>query len=226
MRSAFRRGLLASSESLSEAALTRRFGATREAVRSALRRFTEDGVLERQRRNGTWFTAEPDKILGDRMFPVINGARTEVSTLVALDESIISSSAIMREILETDALEFVRFEQLLLLRGVPTALRILYTPVTYLSGRITDMYNATAPMTGGYESDFEVLFGTKVGRITSVIEAIAAPEEIRPLDVTAGDILLSRETIAYDRDSVPRMLAYTAYKASVSAVHVTNDFTD
>lgn len=226
MRSAFRRGLLSTAESLTEAALVIRFGATREAVRYSLRKFTDEGLLRRQPRSGTWFTAEPGKILGDRMFPLLRGARNDVSTLVALDESVVASSQIMRELLETDATQFVRYEQLLLLRGVPTAARTLYIPMPYLAGRMSELADDAIPLTGGYEPDFEALFGMKLGKIDSVIEAVAALENNPPLEVVVGDILLSRETLAYDRDGLPRMLAYTSYKATLTSIHVTGEFQD
>lgn len=57
LSSAIRRGRVGASDALDVADLMERFGATRNAVRSALAMLAEDGVLERAPRRGTHVTA-------------------------------------------------------------------------------------------------------------------------------------------------------------------------
>ncbi len=225
MRSAFRRGLLGSDQSLTETSLVTRFSATRESVRESLRQFTQQGLLRRQPRSGTWFTAEPGKVLGDRMFPLLRGMRSEISTIVSLEESVIAGSRIMQEIMQVGDVDFVRYEQLILHRGLPSAVRTSYVPVPYLSSRISDLFQPSAAgLEIGYELDFELIFGTSLGRVDNVIEAAVAPYPIRALGIEAGEALLNRETLSFDTQDVPRTLSFTSYKAAVTSIYVEGDF--
>jgi DNA-binding GntR family transcriptional regulator len=228
MRSAFRRGLLDDEQSLTETALVTRFGATRESVRHSLRQFTDDGLIRRQPRSGTWFTAEPGRVLGDRMFPLLRGTRSDVSTIVSLEETIIPGSRIMCEILEVGDVDFVRYDQLILAHGLPSAVRTSYVPEPYLAGRrISDLFD---PSRQGhdpqYESDFEMIFGVALGRVDSTIEAALGMRPIQALGTDVGDLLLNRETLSFDVEDVPRMLSFTSYKASVTSIQVSGDFRD
>lgn len=226
MRSAFRRGLLNDDQSLTETALVTRFGATRESVRHSLRQFTDEGLIRRQPRSGTWFTAEPGQVLGDRMFPLLRGARSEISTIVSLDETVIPGSRIISEILEVDDVDFVRYDQLILAHGLPSAVRTSYVPEPYLNGRrISDVFDpARNGLENGYETDFEMIFGVALGRVDSTIEAARGMRAIQPLGIDEGEILLNRETLSFDVDDIPRMLSFTSYKASVTSIQVSGDF--
>lgn len=227
LRSAFRRGLLNSSESVSESALVTRFGATRESVRRGLQEFVQEGLLRRQPRSGTWFTEEPGHILGDRMFPLLRGARNDKSTIVVLDESLIASSRFLREIMSTEEVQFVRYEQLILYQGLPSAVRTSYAPRSSITNeRISDLQDA--PYTGqgyGFESDFELIFDVPLGRVEDVIEAGVSLQPIPPLGVEAGDVLLNRETLAHDHRGVAKVLSFTSYKASIASITLSTDFT-
>lgn len=226
MRSAFRRGLLNDEQSLTETALVTRFGATRESVRHSLKQFMDEGLIRRQPRSGTWFTAEPGKVLGDRMFPLLRGTRSEISTIVSLDESVIPGSRIMCEILQVGDVDFVRYDQLILAHGLPSAVRTSYVPEPYLAGRrISDLFDPSRDGNeAGYETDFEMIFGIPLGRVDSTIEAARGMRSIQALGIEEGDILLNRETLSFDADDIPRMLSFTSYKASVTSIHVSGDF--
>jgi len=227
MRSAFRRGMFRDEHSLSETALVTRFGATRESVRHSLRQFTEDGIIRRQPRSGTWFTAEPGLVLGDRMFPLLRGTRSDISTIVTLDEDIVPGTRILSEILRVKDVDFIRYEQLVLAHGLPAAVRTSYVPEPYLGGRrISDLFEPTRQGAdeAAYESDFEVIFGMALGRVESTIEAARSMRTIQALGVEEGDVLLNRESLSFDVDDRPRILSFTSYRASVTSIQVSGDF--
>lgn len=204
VKASVRYGLYAQDDQLTEDVLIASLGASRTAVRAALRTLAEEGVVLRSPGHGTHVRQRPIRVaLRDT---VGTGGNDAQLTLTIVDQRVVPTTDLLRERLRiTD--DSVRMVENTYHEGETTVgVRTAYFPcsVTFTA------YDGPADMaTVAVE-----LFGSDLGWIESEVGSAACDEHTaRLLGVPTGAPVLVREQLVLDRSGRPLELVFDHYRA-------------
>jgi len=203
LRSEVRSGLAGRDAHFVEDYLVNALAASRTAVREALQMLAQEGLVSRERRNGTTVTR------GVTTFPLddILGRGGEPVTVERIDQRSVPSTPLLRARLETADEEVGVVEHLFSTADGPLGVRVAYYKLAYTQPESWQ----TCP---DLQEAFTAVFGKPLGRIDSVIEAgVAEPKTSRLLGIPENSPVLIREQLLVDVDGVPQEFTFAHYRA-------------
>ncbi len=209
LRASIRRGLLAPNNTLVEFQLVRSMGIGRNALREALQRLADEGLVVRRPGLGTLVAREMLRVSADEVLafdgPVADsGVRVSVTELavepVRLDQLLVETLGLVQG-------HMTMIELLICVDGEPICLLDTYVPAS------TDM----SRFTHGYASvsvSFERLLGVPLGRSSTTVEAVNADAHTAAtLGVKPGTALILREQVLIAADGSAAVLNIARYRA-------------
>lgn len=203
LRSEVRSGLAGRDAQFVEDYLVSALAASRTAVREALQMLAQEGLVSRERRNGTTVTR------GVAQFPLDDilesgGERVGVERL---DQRSVPSTPLLRGKLQTTDEELGVVEHLFSTPDGPIGVRVAYYKLAYSQ---PESWAECPDLRWAFAS----VFGSPLGRIDSVIEAGASePKTSRLLGIPEGSPVLVREQLLVDADGVPQEFTFAHYRA-------------
>lgn len=220
LRASIRRGVLSANEPVEEHSLIMSMMMSRNSIRSALQMLGNEGLILRRQRLGTSVVGSISELPLLEFLPISGW-----STSSTPPESLADGPLILEHLEQTEVLadrhvqgrlqlatdRVIMQEDLVIRGGEPIAILVGYYPV----GESTD-----GPDGKDYDARIDHLRSTAVSRIEATVEAINCDERTaRVLGVAVGAAILVRETLVYDADGVPKMLAYGHYRGDRVALH-------
>ncbi|WP_232715702.1 GntR family transcriptional regulator [Gordonia metallireducens] len=201
-----RAGHLPESAQLAEDALVSELGASRGAVRAALRSLAEDGLLVRRPRVGT--IVHPRHARLEISDTVDKSWQDPEISLQILDQRTVATTEFLRSCLATED-ESVRLLDILFRRhgeviGVRTA---------YFSAEVTFDFDAyTGPVTMGSLSSLH--FSAPIANVVTEVTAAAADARTsEQLGIAEGSPVLCRTQVFSDADGRPLQVSFDHYRA-------------
>ncbi|WP_211298885.1 GntR family transcriptional regulator [Kineococcus rhizosphaerae] len=203
LRSEVRSGLAGRDAQFVEDYLVQALAASRTAVREALQMLAQEGLVSRERRNGTTVTR------GVAQFPLddILESGGERVTVQRLDQRSVPSTPLLRARLATQDETLGVVEHLFSTVDGPIGVRVAYYKLAYTQpegwAECPDLRLA-----------FHSVFGRPLDRIDSVIEAgVSEPKTSRLLGIPEGSPVLIREQLLVDDEGVPQEFTFAHYRA-------------
>jgi len=201
-----RAGFTARDERLTEEHLMEQYGATRAAVREALRLLADDGTVDRHPGTGTVVVRRGIQVLvGDcaGVDPV-----RDTFDLLTVDQRWVPSTPLLRHRLRLDDPRLQLVENLFLHEGTPLGVRTAYFRI----GRNAAQYDGAARLADVCRG----FFGTELGDVgTEIGSARADQRTARLLGIDEGSPVLVREQTAYDLDANPIQVVFDTYRSDV-----------
>lgn len=203
LRSEVRSGLAGRDAQFVEDYLVSALAASRTAVREALQMLANEGLVSRERRNGTTVTR------GVAQFPLddILESGGERVTVQRLEQRSVPSTPLLRNKLDTEDDQVGVVEHLFSTSDGPIGVRVAYYKLAY-----------TQPE--GWEEcpdlrvAFASVFGRPLARIDSVIDAgVSEPKTSKLLGIPEGSPVLIREQLLVDDAGVPQEFTFAHYRA-------------
>lgn len=211
LRLAIRSGVLHPGAELSEQHLIEALGASRNAVRHALRMLADEGLVVRRPRHGTHVSGGIVEIpLGglQSVAPTWNDHDARVSHRLLCQRDV-PATPVLCERLDIQAADVSMVEHLLLLDDEPICLRVGYLPVDAAATRARTVAGELDELN---PPRFDHLVGFSRGHSETTIEAVACPpRSSHLLGVAEGSPILQREMLTYDRDGMPLELSFSSY---------------
>jgi GntR family transcriptional regulator len=208
MRTAIRKGIIARGSNLDESTLMSQFAATRGAVREALVRLAQDGLVHRSPGAGTRVAEFSEGIeIGRRQ------GSTRPFEIETLFSGLVPGSPVIRDQLQLPDGSAVRAaEYLLRSDGNPFCVETIYW-----APDIAPRVPFVATSGDDLPSSFLRHFGVALGRSTTAVDAIVGDESTTAiLGVANRSPLLLSEKLLYGTDGVARELQYIHYAAGRS----------
>jgi len=203
LRSEVRAGLVGRDAQLVEDYLVQALAASRTAVREALQMLAQEGLVSRERRNGTTVTR------GVAQFPLddILESGGEKVSVQRLEQRSVPSTPLLRNKLETQDEQVGVVEHLFSTADGPIGVRVAYYKLQYTQpegwAECPDLRLA-----------FQSVFGRPLDRIDSVIEAgVSEPKTSKLLGIPEGSPVLIREQLLVDDEGVPQEFTFAHYRA-------------
>ncbi|WP_181397114.1 GntR family transcriptional regulator [Cryobacterium arcticum] len=237
LRASIRVGLTDPDTQFRELTISQEFGASRNSVRVALAMLAADGLITRGPRRGTILTKQIIDFPVDRVLPRYFDIDPETAThgmvVLDLESAVLTTPALIAELLDTDADRIASYEQMAIFDGEPVYVRSGVSPITYDADQyfarlvacnaavaaITDASLAapvgSEPPADGIEMEmvFELLFGVPFGHCRSRVEVVPADEHLsKLLGIDQGSPLLQRQQVNYDTSGIAREFSFTHYR--------------
>lgn len=204
VRTAIREGVLQPDDRLIEHFLVREMATSRNAVREALQMLASEGLVRRERREGTTVVRRVIRIPLD---DIVSRVAPEGFGVRRLDDRVVPSTQIIRTSLQTDAAVVGVIEHLFTCHGEAIGIRVAYyrREVTQPTGWETCPDLNTA---------FLAVFGLPLGRVDTHIDSFACDGRTsRMLEVPIGSPTLVKEQTLYDSAGTPQEFAYSHYRS-------------
>ena len=216
VRSSIRHGQLGPGVLLDEPLLIHRLASTRTSVREALQMLANEGIVERQRRNGTRVGRVVTPIPGNRPDSAVPEFLAGSVSSKELERRLVPAVDLLRDQLDSagDA-DVVMTEHLLFSDGRPFGLHSAYQRARSHEGdadHVADEEALERHPAAAYDPlvPFEQRTGERAGPITATLEAIGCdPRTAALLDIPAQSPVLLRELVVSGTDGRPRELSYT-----------------
>jgi GntR family transcriptional regulator len=206
VRTAIRDGILLPDAPLVEDYLVRELATSRNAVREAMQSLASEGLVRRQRREGTTVVGGVIQIPLD---DIVSLTAPEFVQIERLDDRKIPSTDLIRSRLQTSAEEVGMIEHLFSFDGKPIGIRVAY-------------YHTSIQQPRGWErcpdlvTAFEIVFGLPLGRVETRIDAVACDARTsKLLSVAIGTPCLVKEQVLYDSDETPQEFCYAHYRSDL-----------
>jgi GntR family transcriptional regulator len=215
LRASLRSGLLGREEQLAETLIGEALGASRNSVRRALQMLAEEGLLNRQPRNGTSIARGIIQIPAGEIVPreVFNEEDPPSLGIESLSAGAVPTTALIRSRLDTDDEQVFMTEQVFSLDGEPIFLRTGYMLMPNGPQWFLDRSQTLDSDPPPYEVAFELLFGVPFGTSESVIEAVPCEERTaESLGIQKGTPVLLREVLVRDFAGKPRDVSYCHFR--------------
>lgn len=177
---------------------------SRNSIRSALQKLTDEHLITRRQRLGTTVVASIAELPLMELLPIAGLADNQEIidglALIPLDQLVVLADRHIRQRLALDSESVLMQEDLLTLHGEPIGIIVGYY-------RIPDGFSDTDASRRQLSREFTP------GHFTATVEAVNADDRTaKTLGVDPGAALLVRETLVYDNAATPRMLAYGHYR--------------
>ena len=204
VRTAIREGMLQPDDRIVEEFLIREMATSRNAVREALQMLASEGLVRRERREGTTVVRSVIRIpLND----IVSRVAPDGFGVKRLEDRRVPSTALIRSRLQTDADEVGAIEHLFTFEGDAIGIRVAY-------------YHLEISQPEGWEhcpdlgTAFEQVFGSPLGRVETTIDSfVCDPRTGRALDLPVGIPTLVKEQTLYDSFDKPQEFAYSHYRS-------------
>ncbi|MFZ2176335.1 MAG: GntR family transcriptional regulator [Rhodococcus sp. (in: high G+C Gram-positive bacteria)] len=197
-------GIYAEDQVLVEDQLIACCDASRSAVREALRKLAEDGVVQRHPRSGTIVVNTGVQIALEDI--ALLGATNEEIEILITEQRMVPSTALLRTRLSAADQQLRMIENLFLLKGDVIGLRTAY----FRSSFNTVTYSGRADMAEVVAS----FFGRTVSRIeTSVSASMCDARTARIFQVQEGAPVLVRNQTFFDLQDRPIQIVFDHYRA-------------
>jgi GntR family transcriptional regulator len=204
VRTAIREGILQPDDRLIEEYLVREMATSRNAVREALQMLASEGLVRRERREGTTVVRQVIRIPLD---DIVSRVAPEGFGVRRLDDRAVPSTQIIRARLQTDADKVGVIEHLFTYHGEAIGIRVAYyhLEITQPTGWETCPDLQTA---------FLAVFGLPLWKVDTHIDSFACDARTsRMLDVPIGSPTLVKEQTLYDSAGTPQEFAYSHYRS-------------
>jgi len=220
-------GNLQPGDRLVEQELTTSLATSRNAVREALGMLQDEGLISRERRNGTTVIRSMVEVDLGPLLPsgpitwLTEGENPAVPKRI--ERRRIPSTPYLRKVLETDADEVIMVEDLLTQASERLVLRIGYfvDDVVDPSGSRASLRREHWWLESDHASAFLTRFGMAFGHAETVFEATPAePRTSRLLQLPSGVPILLMRSLLFDIEQRPRELAYFHYAGNLVTVMV------
>ena len=204
LRASIRQGLIGPAGQVDEGSLIMDMMMSRNSIRSALQKLTDERLVTRRQRLGTTVVGSIAELPLMELLPISGLARNQEIidglALEPLEHLVVLADRHIRTQLHLDTESVLLQEDLLTLHGEPI-------------GIIVGYYRIPDGWTGTDEARREISRDFTPGTFTATVEAVSADERTaRSLGIPAGTALLVRETLVHDDAGNPRMLAYGHYR--------------
>jgi GntR family transcriptional regulator len=200
---------------------------SRAAVREAMRMLTDEGLLTRERRVGTWVARDIIRVpVMDEVIPIDgptpNSFGDQARTVIyQLERRMVIPPEPVRNALSPEGGRVLMLDQLILLDGETIGARTTYLAVDHTSDSTLDAVTGSTHHPLAYGPLFKALFNEDAGRSDFTIESIACGERTsRLLDIPIGSPILLVETLLRGTDEVPRLLSYAHLTSNRLALFV------
>lgn len=206
LHASVRAGFTGSDEQLTEDHLMEQYGATRAAVREALRMLADDGTLDRHPGRGTVVARRGVQVLMKDVAGV--DVDRDAFDLLTTEERAVPSTPLLRHRLQLDDAELQLVENLFLHHGAPLGVRTAYFRI----GRNAAHYDGAARL----EDVCRGFFAAELGEVhTEIGSARSDSRTSRLLGVDVGSPVLVREQVVYDTAGAPIEVVFDHYRADV-----------
>lgn len=204
LRASIRHGLIGPQGQVDEGALVLDMTMSRNSVRSALQKLTDEHLITRRQRLGTTVVASIAELPLLELLPIAeltSGADlVDGLALRPLEQLLVLADQHIKAQLELDTDFVLMQEDLLTQRGQPIGIIVGYY-------RIPDSFRAEDKTCRDISRQFTP------GTFTATVEAVNADDRTaKSLGLAPGSALLVRETLVHDTEGTPRMLAYGHYR--------------
>jgi GntR family transcriptional regulator len=204
IRTQIREGLLQPNDRLVEDFLIHELATSRNAVREALQLLASEGLVRRERREGTTVVGSVIRIPVD---DILSAATSGHFRVERVDDRKVPSTDLIRTRLRTDAAEVGVIEHLFTFDEQPIGIRVAYyqahirQPIAW--EQCPDMSTA-----------FEAVFGLPMSHVDTTIDAVPCEARTsRVLGIPEGSPCLVKEQILYDVTGRPQEFAYSHYRS-------------
>lgn len=204
LRASIRHGLIGPHGQVDEGALVLDMTMSRNSVRSALQKLTDEHLITRRQRLGTTVVASIAELPLLELLPIAeltSGADlAEGLALQPLEQLLVLADQHIKAQLALETDFVLMQEDLLTQRGEPIGIIVGYY-------RIPESFRAEDKPHRDISRKFTP------GTFTATVEAVNADDRTaKSLGVAPGSALLVRETLVHDTEGTPRMLAYGHYR--------------
>ena len=204
IRTAIREGILQPNDRLVEHYLIRELATSRNAVREALQLLALEGLVRRERREGTTVVGSVIRIPVD---DILSSVAPESFRVERLDDRKVPSTDLIRARLQTGADQVGVIEHLFTFEGEPIGIRVAY----YHAHVRQPVAWAECP---DINTAFEAVFGMPMSHVETTIDAVPCEARTsRILDIPEGSPCLVKEQTLYDRTGRPQEFAYSHYRS-------------
>jgi DNA-binding GntR family transcriptional regulator len=220
LRASIRRGVMSADQPVEEHSLIMSMMMSRNSIRSALQMLGNEGLILRRQRLGTSVVGSIAELPLLEFLPIagwstsntpIDSTAADPLLLEHLEQTEVLADRHVQGRLKLTTDRVIMQEDLVTRGGEPIGILVGYYPV----GESTDR-----PDGKDYDARIDHLRRTAVSRIEATVEAINCDERTaRVLGVAEGAAILVRETLVYDADGIPKMLAYGHYRGDRVALH-------
>jgi GntR family transcriptional regulator len=207
IRSAVIAGDYSSEDQLIEDVLVHLHGASRNAVRSALKQLLAEGVVSRAPKRGTYPSWDGARLHLIDVYPVDGTDQLEGG---AVERRLVSSTPYLRERLRTDEEELRMVESISLWHGEVIGMR-----TAYFSSRfdVMDLIDRDPPLTTLSEI-IAGIFARDLAQVTTEISAsLADAATAKVLRTNPGVPLLRREQLVHDSAGLPIEIVFDTVRA-------------
>jgi GntR family transcriptional regulator len=204
VRTAIREGILQPDDRLIEEYLVREMATSRNAVREALQMLASEGLVRRERREGTTVVRRVIRIPLD---DIVSRVAPEGFGVRRLDDHPVPSTQLIRTRLQTEADKVGMIEHLFSYHGEAIGIRVAY----YHLGISQPAGWETCP---DLQTAFRTVFGLPLGKVDTHIDSFACDARTsRMLDVPIGTPTLVKEQTLHDSAGTPQEFAYSHYRS-------------
>lgn len=220
LRASIREGLIEPNVTLLEHVLLRELGASRNAVRAALRMLADEGIVARESRSGTKVTRQFSAVAIDAMVPTeMLDRETSAYRIEKIYEGVVCAPHIVRSRFETNDDHVLIVEYIAVLSGEPLYLRTLYFPRPDDDRAFLDRVDQLIDLPVRFEESFERLHGTRLATVSGTFEAVPCEGRTAALlEVPPSVPILLQEHVMRDTTGIVREISYTHYRGDRSAV--------
>jgi GntR family transcriptional regulator len=227
LRSSISNGTLTIDQLLVEMELMKALGASRNAVRKALRMLADDGIVSRKTRNGTSLTRDIITVRAGEVGPrAWNGSPDEGRLHVeTLDVSRVALPGVLRDRFNTDIDSVLLLEQIGFSDLQPLYVRVSYIPedfdVEELNRRIDSLHVDYPPLAVA----FERFYGQPFGGTHAVVEALRCEERTAELlRIPTGAPVLFQDLTTFDDTGKIREISFAHFRGDRIALSTLNSF--